>query len=231
MSGVELKLSEIFESIQGEGPTAGEPCVFLRLAMCNLHCRWCDTKYTWDWKNYDYDREVRLDTVTRVAERLLAARRSRLVITGGEPLMQQDGLAELLTLLPESWSVEVETNGTLPPQPRLSARVNQWNVSPKLANGGDPAAARFRPAALIALRDTRRAFLKLVVESEADVEAALALAKDLDWPHERVLLMPQAASRADLLKRGTFVAEQAVRRGVRYTSRLHVQLWGGRRGV
>ena len=79
--------------------------------------------------------------------------------------------------------------------------------------------------------DTRRAFLKLVVESEADVEAALALAKDLDWPHEHVLLMPQAASRADLLKRGTFVAEQAVRRGVRYTSRLHVQLWGGRRGV
>ena len=53
MSGVELKLSEIFESIQGEGPTAGEPCVFLRLAMCNLHCRWCDTKYTWDWKKYE----------------------------------------------------------------------------------------------------------------------------------------------------------------------------------
>ena len=55
-----LKLSEVFESIQGEGPSAGLPCVFVRLATCNLHCSYCDTKYTWDWQNYDYEREVRV---------------------------------------------------------------------------------------------------------------------------------------------------------------------------
>ena len=53
-----MKISEIFESIQGEGNNAGKPAVFLRTAECNLKCIWCDTKYTWDWKNYDYSKEV-----------------------------------------------------------------------------------------------------------------------------------------------------------------------------
>ncbi len=231
MSAAELKLSEIFESIQGEGPSAGEPCVFLRLALCNLHCRWCDTKYTWDWKQFDYSTEVHKVTVDSVAERLLTARRPRLVITGGEPMMQQEALAELLPLLPEHWTIEVETNGTLAPLPALVERVNQWNVSPKLANGGDPPTLRLRTAALVALRDTDRAFLKLVVENDADVTEALELADNLDWPRDRVLLMPQATTREELHGRGAWVAEEAIRRGVRYTSRLHVELWAGRRGV
>ena len=94
-----MKISEIFESIQGEGNNAGKPAVFLRIAECNLKCVWCDTKYTWDWKNYDYSKEVNEMSIKEVRQSLEQFRIRHLVITGGEPLMQQDDLAELLTFL------------------------------------------------------------------------------------------------------------------------------------
>ena len=84
---------EIFHSLQGEGVTAGRPSVFLRLATCNLACSWCDTKYTWDWDSYENEREVVSLFVSEVEERLLRFGCPRLVITGGEPLMQQTGPA------------------------------------------------------------------------------------------------------------------------------------------
>ena len=62
-----MQVNEIFKSIQGEGPNFGKPAIFLRTAQCNLKCTWCDTKYTWDWKNYDFSKEVKemtLDEVT-----------------------------------------------------------------------------------------------------------------------------------------------------------------------
>src|SRR6266540_5408390 len=91
----ELKLSEVFESIQGEGTSAGLPCLFVRLAHCNLHCTWCDTKYTWDWETFDYAREVRLAKVADLAERIAHHPAQRVVITGGEPLLQQRSLVVL----------------------------------------------------------------------------------------------------------------------------------------
>ena len=73
---------EIFHSLQGEGVTASRPSVFLRLATCNLACSWCDTKYTWDWDSYDYEREVVSLSVSEVEERVMEFRCPRLVITG-----------------------------------------------------------------------------------------------------------------------------------------------------
>src|SRR4051794_41183262 len=63
-----LKISEIFESLQGEGVSIGAPCIFVRLAQCNLHCTWCDTKYTWDFERYRYEDEVREQPVAEVAQ-------------------------------------------------------------------------------------------------------------------------------------------------------------------
>jgi len=80
---------EIFHSIQGEGPTNGTPAVFLRLAQCNLACSWCDTKYTWDWQHFSYDKEVVSLDAREVEERILELGCRHLVITGGEPLLQQ----------------------------------------------------------------------------------------------------------------------------------------------
>ena len=94
-----MKISEIFKSIQGEGINAGKDVVFLRTALCNLKCSWCDTKYTWDWDNYDYSKEVRELSINHVMEQIQQFDIKHLVITGGEPLMQADDLAELLSFL------------------------------------------------------------------------------------------------------------------------------------
>src|SRR5947208_3253141 len=114
-----LRISEIFESIQGEGASAGTPSIFVRLATCNLRCTWCDTRYTWDWAAYHYDEEVRRIDVQSIILRLAASTASNVVITGGEPLLQQPALVELVSALPPERHVEVETNGTLSPVPEL----------------------------------------------------------------------------------------------------------------
>jgi len=103
---------EIFLSLQGEGPSAGRPCVFVRLSRCNLACRWCDTAYTWRFigdirphrDDMTFERgenQITLD-VREVAMRVLALRPSRLVLTGGEPLLQGAPLARLIAELKEA---------------------------------------------------------------------------------------------------------------------------------
>jgi len=225
-----LEVSEIFESIQGEGVSAGVRCVFLRLAGCNLCCRWCDTAYTWDWTRYRRDEEIERMPLEDVVARLSAAKNRRLVVTGGEPLLQQKLLAMLLAEL-SAMAVEIETNGTVLPSDTLLARVDQWNVSPKLDNSGEPEARRLRRRALEALRATGRAWLKLVIDGDADAEEATRLVESMDWPAERVLLMPQAARRAELRTRLPLIAAQAKARGFGVSPRLHIELWDGERGV
>jgi 7-carboxy-7-deazaguanine synthase len=225
-----FKLSEIFESLQGEGKSAGQPAVFLRLSLCNLRCTWCDTKYTWDFERFRYEDEVHPTPIADVARRVRSASARRLIITGGEPLLQEQKLVELLPELSDFF-IEIETNGTRTPGPELLARVDQWNVSPKLSNSGEPRERAVHPEALVALRDTSRAWLKLVVASEADFAEADALIQELAWPRDRILLMPEASNRSELQTRSPLVAAAALRRGVGFSPRLHVQLWDGRRGT
>ncbi len=227
--GRTLSISEIFDSVQGEGPSAGMPCTFLRLAGCNLRCSWCDTAYTWDWARFDRSVEVRRVDVDQVVERLRHA--SRLVITGGEPLLQQRKLHGVLLRLNPELPIEIETNGTVEPSAELLARVDQWNVSPKLANSGETSERAFLVNTLACLRDSGRAWLKFVVASAVDTDEALGWVAKLRWPRERVMLMPLASTQAELAVRLPVVQELCTQRGLRLSPRLHVERWGDRRGV
>lgn len=105
-----LKVSEIFQSIQGEGPNAGRPTVFVRLAGCNLECAWCDTQYA-----RDADGATEMSAAEVVAE-CANLRPHRVCITGGEPLLQFPALVPLLaSLCGHGYTVEIETNGTIDP--------------------------------------------------------------------------------------------------------------------
>jgi organic radical activating enzyme len=226
----ELAVSELFESIQGEGPSAGAPCLFLRLAYCNLRCAWCDTKYTWDFRSYRFEDEVRFESIASVAARIVERAPERLVVTGGEPLLQGRALEELFERLAPELLVEIETNGTLDPSAALATRVSQWNVSPKLENSGDPAEKRLRHDVLRRFAASPRAYLKLVLGTPGELDEAEALITTSAWPRERVLLMPQAATRAELGVRAEPIRELALRRGLGFSPRLHVERWDGARG-
>lgn len=210
---------EIFYSLQGEGVRAGVPAVFLRLAGCNLSCRWCDTKYSW--------RDGTELPEPAVAERIRAYACHSLVITGGEPLLQQSALEALLSLLPQEIHVEVETNGTLRPSPALAARVNQWNVSPKLPHAGNGHASPLLPEVLAFFASLPGAWFKFVVRGEEDWPAIAALG----LPQERLVLMPCAATLPELQAARPAVAELCLRHHCRFGDRLHVAIWNDRKGV
>lgn len=210
---------ELFYSLQGEGVRMGTPAVFLRLAGCNLHCSWCDTKYSWK-KGLELP-------VEEVAARIAAFACRGLVVTGGEPLLQQEELAALLQLLPADTFVEVETNGSLCPSADLLARVGQWNVSPKLQHSGNAAEAALQAESLAVFAGLPHAWFKFVVQGEQDWPAIEAL----QLPHERIVLMPLAASRAALEQARPAVAEMCLRHRVRLGERMHLVLWDTKKGV
>ncbi len=206
------------------------PATFLRLGACNLRCRYCDTPYTWDFERYDVKSEVRNQTIEEVLERVLSANPMRLVVTGGEPLLQQQALTQLFAQLSDSMAIEIETNGTIMPIDALWSRVNQWNVSPKLALSGMSSDERLVMPVLRAFAQCERAYLKLVVAEPSDMSEGDQMIVDSAWPPDRVVWMPEGTSAQRLNLRGRWLAEQAARRNQRFSTRLHVLLWGGERG-
>ncbi len=226
-----LRVSEVFDSIQGEGNTAGLETAFLRLAHCNLKCSFCDTKYTWDFTAYSYRDEVRTMGLEELAPRLQKPFGGRLVVTGGEPLLQTRALEKLFRLLPQDVNIEVETNGTVSPTEEMLARVGQWNVSPKLRNSGEPEARRLKREVMSKFAGLQNSWLKLVAAGEDDCEEAMELIEALQWPKDRVFLMPMASTKEEYEQRFGTVSDFALRAGIRASPRLHIEKWGSRRGV
>ncbi|WP_095012777.1 7-carboxy-7-deazaguanine synthase QueE [Tsuneonella mangrovi] len=231
---------EVFASLQGEGPSAGQPCTFVRLSRCNLACEWCDTAYTWRFEGdnrphrdgVDFARKANQVTleVAEVAERIAAFTPRRLVITGGEPLLQAGALAELVALLPDH-TVEIETNGTVAPPARLDVHVDQYNVSPKLAHSGNPAELALIPERLHHWASEPRAFLKFVIAAPSDVDEVLALARSYHMNPLRIFLMPEGTDSATLHEREQWLAPLCVGHGFRMSDRLHIHLYGDTRGT
>ncbi len=231
---------EIFSSLQGEGPSAGMPVAFLRLSRCNLACVWCDTAYTWHFTGDErphrsgetHDRranQVALP-VAEVAGLIAEHGQKRLVVTGGEPLLQAAALAELLELLPDV-AVEIETNGTTTAPPRLDIRIDQYNVSPKLSHSGNPPELALIAERLHAYAGDPRAWFKFVVAGPEDVAEAAALVRSHAIPPARVFLMPEGTDSATLRERERWLVPLCLEHGFRMSDRLHIHLFGDTRGT
>jgi 7-cyano-7-deazaguanosine (preQ0) biosynthesis protein QueE len=225
-----LVVSEVFgPTVQGEGPSLGRRAAFLRLGRCNLDCDWCDSRFTWDWERYDPAVELAARPVAEVVAEVAAMGVDRVVVTGGEPLLQQRRLLPFLEAASErGWVVEVETNGTIVPAPAVADLVAQFNVSPKLANSGVAPDRAIVPAALAALAATGKAAFKFVATGPEDLDEVQALvdAHRLD----PVWIMPEGTTAAAVAAGGRALADEVVARGWHLTTRLHVLLWGDERG-
>jgi 7-cyano-7-deazaguanosine (preQ0) biosynthesis protein QueE len=225
-----LVVSEVFgPTFQGEGPTLGRRAAFVRLGRCNLDCAWCDTPYTWDWDRFDPAVELAERPVAEIVGELEAMGVDRVVVTGGEPLLQQRRLEPLLeAAAARGWAVEVETNGTLAPTPATVALVERFNVSPKTSNSGVAAERAIVPDALAALVASGKAAFKFVATGTEDLDeiAAVVAAHELS----PVYVMPEGTDAATVTDRGRALADAVGRRGWHLTTRLHVLLWGDERG-
>jgi 7-carboxy-7-deazaguanine synthase len=226
-----LAVSELFgPTFQGEGPSAGQRAVFVRLSGCNLNCGWCDTPYTWDWDRYDREEQTRLMTVDEVTGWVLGQDAELVVITGGEPLMQaRRRLVPLVAALAAAGRrVELETNGTIGPLPALAACVAGFNVSPKLANSGIALQHRIRPSSLAQFVATGKAAFKFVVTHPGDLDEVAELVNRFGL--HPVWIMPEGTSPDAVLAGLRRLADPVLAHGWNLGNRLHVLLWGDHRG-
>jgi len=226
-----MKINEIFgPTVQGEGKSVGRAVMFLRLALCNLRCVWCDTKYTWDWEHHDRTKEVHEMGVSEVFAQLEASGMKSVVVSGGEPLLQQKELVILFRMLKASgWWIEVETNGTMSPTPEIFELVDQFNCSPKLSNSGDSRKIRVRHVSLSNLSQSSKVWFKFVIASEQDLEEVQEYVNT--YGLTQVFLMPLGKTREELDQTRTMTQELCARFGFQFSDRLHVIEFGGIRGV
>lgn len=224
-----MKIAEIFYSIQGEGSLAGVPSVFVRTSGCNLRCVWCDTPYT-SWS--PEGDELTLDEIERRLDAWPQAR--HVVLTGGEPMIAPR-VAELTgRLRARSLHITIETAGTVF-QPVV---CDLMSISPKLANStpeGDWAARhdrlRIQPETLSKLMAEYPYQLKFVVSAPEDLDEIQLLLSSLSADRTKVILMPEGIEASQLRERGEWLAGICKREGFRFSPRLHVDLYGNRRGV
>ena len=231
-----LTLSEVFgPTIQGEGPSSGRRCGFVRLGRCNLTCVWCDTAYTWDWRGlngdaYDPLVELSRSEVPVVVEEILAMEVPMVVITGGEPLLQQRGLADLCRRFSEEGlRIEVETNGTIEPTAEVAELVDGFNVGLKLANSGVSETRRLDPVAIDAFVRLGASF-KFVASATGDLAEIHRITDSHSIPADRVWVMPQGTTAEQVIGAGRLLADAVCEAGWNLSTRLHVLAWGDTRG-
>ncbi len=227
-----MKISEIFYSIQGEGMLAGVPSVFLRTSGCNLRCTWCDTPYT-SW-NPEGD-DLSLD---KILADVRGRGSSHVVVTGGEPMIQQD-MVELTQHLKDfGLHITIETAGTV----YHPVTCDLMSISPKLANStpaeredGRWAAQhdrlRYRPEVLKQLMAEYPYQLKFVISDPGDLAEIETILIETGADRTRVVLMPEGTSTQTLNQRARWLVDICKREGFRYGPRLHIDIYGNERGV
>ena len=226
-----MRVTEIFYSLQGEGFLAGIPSVFVRLAGCPLRCRWCDTKYAWDQKaGADYSIAEIIRTVQKFQSKFV-------VITGGEPMINSD-LPRLVQELKNcDKHITIETAGIAFIK---DLACDLMSISPKLSNStpAEPNLAeihensRLDTAVLRKLIDNYNYQLKFVVDSPADLEEIQQTVEKIGNVNlDKVMLMPQAATRDQLLAKSSMVADLCRNTGFAFCQRLQVLLWNNQRGM
>ena len=227
-----LMVNEVFgPTFQGEGPFAGQNAMFVRLFGCLLRCRWCDTAWTWDATRFDLTAEQHPTSVAGILDQLRPHRPGLVVITGGEPLLQQQALVTLCESIRADRiapAVQVETSGTVPPLPALTSAVSMYSVSPKLANSGMRQHQRIRQQVLRQFAATGKAVFKFVACDPGDLDEIADIATSCGL--SPVWVMPEGTTGASVLARMRELAGPVAERGWNLTARLQVLLWEDERG-
>ncbi len=227
-----MKISEIFFSIQGEGTLAGVPSVFVRTSGCNLRCTWCDTPYT-SWAPEGSDL-----TIEQIVTQVRQHGAHHIVVTGGEPLIAPEIVTLTEQLRAPGQHITIETAGTV----FAPVLCDLMSISPKLASStpvqredGRWAAQhdrlRYQPEVLRKLIVSYPYQLKFVITNPEDLSEVETMLSDLNADRDRVLLMAEGTDAETVRSRSLDLVEICKRSGFRFSPRLHIDLWGNRRGI
>jgi 7-carboxy-7-deazaguanine synthase len=223
-----MVINELFYSLQGEGSLAGVPSIFVRLAGCPLRCHWCDTKYAW---NPEAGNQM---SIKQVLDEIQDLPTRYIVLTGGEPLVQ-DEICELTSAIRgKGYHITIETAGIKHVE---GVQADLMSISPKLSNSEPPsshvkqASERFNLDILQTLMAAYDYQLKFVIDTPEDLnEVAEVLDQLENVDLYKVYLMPQAAQTAEYLEKARWLVEYCKQTGFSFSPRLQVMLWGQQRG-
>jgi 7-carboxy-7-deazaguanine synthase len=227
-----VKISEVFYSLQGEGTLVGVPSVFVRTSGCNLRCVWCDTPYTsWAPEGDDW-------TLDRIVQTVVSFPANHVVVTGGEPMIAPQIVELTQQLRQRGLHITIETAGTV----NAPVACDLMSISPKLSNsvplerdGGRWAQQhdrlRWQPRVLRELISAYAYQLKFVIADPHDLPEVEKMREALEAPRANILLMPEGTNAETVRERSVWLAEICKEQGYRFSPRLHVDLWGDKRGV
>ncbi len=211
-----MLISEIFLSIQGESTYAGLPCIFIRLAGCNLSCSWCDTPYA---RIPEGSREM---SVLEVMSGIKKYRCDLVEITGGEPLMQQDAQMLAKTLVSERYTVLIETNGSVCLEGIDQRVVKIVDVKcPGSGHGGSFLMENLKHI-------TRDDELKFVIGSRADYEYAVRFVEECVRDKTQRILFAPVTPNLDPRELAGWILRDSIK--VRLQMQLHKYIWADERG-
>jgi len=228
-------VNEIYSCLQGEGPNIGMPSTLIRFQICNLRCSWCDTPYTHTIASDSMRKNHRV-TIDDLALKIASFPQRHLILTGGEPTLQNIGL--LMRTLGNEYEAEVESNGSIIPHEQTKGflisdyDLFQWNISPKFSNANETIvdSALLHWSTLAATHP--KVFFKFVVRDSNfydDMTETNSIIEKFKIPKNRIFLMPEGTSFESQTENAR-LAEACVQYGFRYTPRLHILLFGNQRG-
>jgi organic radical activating enzyme len=225
-------VSEYFESIQGEGNYAGVNSLFIRFHFCNLTCTWCDTKYTWLGDH----RESKQLTEIEIKRIISNSACDHIIFTGGEP-----ALYSLDKLIEPDKKYHVETNGTIIPTEPLETAFKDvtiarngmdyniiknfnWVVSPKLSNSRQ----KINEQSLKYWTDKEFCIFKFIVRNNSDLVEVEEVQQKFGIPKNKIYIGLEGQTLESQLKPD--LVDEIIKSGFHFSPRLHVMLWGAKRG-
>ena len=245
-----LKISETFQSMQGEGKSAGQLANFIRVSGCPLSCVWCDTPYTWDWAKYSPKEETHLMSISNIIDTLNVKDFRLTVLTGGEPLLYQEKLLDLIWAIWEHDNInfgsqvmrfEMETAGSLEVHPKLFRLAQetfrfQFNVSPKLENSGNkkkwPVNDKFMEDMFVLGEGTPNwPMIKFVVTRPGDFIEVGQFCAYYHIPRHAVWIMAEGITGEKQRENMEWVVNHCLINRYNYSPRLHTLVWDNMRGV
>ncbi len=230
-----MLISEIFYSIQGEGVLTGVPSVFVRTSGCNLRCNWCDTPYA------SWNPEGEQRSVAQIVTEIQNHPAQHVVLTGGEPMIAKEISVLAGEIKKLGHHITIETAATVAPN---GISCDLASLSPKLLNSAPDArlsvtwrkkheATRWQPDVVRAWIDQYPYQFKFVVSQPADVDELEGMLASLgrEIPRHQVLLMPEGTTLDAIRAKAGWLGELCKARGYRYAHRLHIELYGNKRGT
>ncbi|GAB1376830.1 7-carboxy-7-deazaguanine synthase QueE [Lactococcus petauri] len=232
----------VFYTVQGEGQLAGFPSVFVRLSGCNLRCSWRNTDGTLtkcDTPHSSFYPEKNIQDIGETIDKILAFGCDHVVVTGGEPFLQGHVAFLIDQLVLKGCHVTVETNGTK----YLPTKASLLSISPKLSTSScDPESGimhnlkRINLSALFDMMKNNPYQLKFVINTDAELQEVIELVKDLTDlgvkdVYKNVWLMPQGITTEQFNERAEMLFEACKKYGFKYSDRLHVRIFGNKKGV